>query len=62
MIEIIKLIPFSQIPWPTFLIYYIGLVIGCIVLGWLFVNADGSTAYPLPNLTRFKSLDPRAKV
>jgi uncharacterized protein (TIGR04222 family) len=57
MIEIIKLIPFSQIPWPAFLIYYIGLVIGCIILGWLFVNADGSTAYPLPNLTRFKPLD-----
>ena len=57
MIEIIKLIPFSTIPWPTFLIYYIGLVIGCILLGWLFVNADGSTAYPLPSLTRFKSTD-----
>ena len=54
---IIKLIPFSTIPWPTFLIYYIGLVIGCIILGWLFVNADGSIAYPLPSLTRFKSSD-----
>ena len=57
MIEIIKLIPFSTIPWPTFLIYFFGLVIGCIILGWLFVKFDGSTAYPLPNLTRFNSID-----
>ena len=57
MIEIIKLIPFATVPWPTFLVYYFGLVIGCIILGWLFVSADGSEAYPLPNLTRFNSID-----
>ena len=45
-----------QIPGPTFLLYFIGLSIICIVLGRLWVNADGSTQYPLPELTRFDSV------
>lgn len=48
MIEILL-----QIPGPIFLKYYIILSVICIVLGWLLVNADGSTKYSLPRLTFF---------
>ncbi len=45
-----------RIPGPTFLGYFICLSFVCILLGRLWVNADGSTQYPLPELTRFDPL------
>jgi len=42
-----------QIPGPAFLWYFAGLSVICIVLAWLWARADGSTQYPLPELTRF---------
>ncbi len=45
-----------QIPGPIFLVLFTGLSVVCIFIGWLWVNADGSTQYPLPELTRFDPL------
>ncbi len=42
-----------QIPGPAFIWYFAGLAIIGIVLAWLWARADGSTQYPLPELTRF---------
>lgn len=47
---------FIQIPGPTFLVLFAGLSAICIFIGWLWVNADGSTQYPLPEPTRFDPL------
>jgi len=42
-----------QIPGPVFLAFFIPLVGTCFVIAWLWVNADGTSQYPLPELTRF---------
>lgn len=42
-----------QIPGPNFLWYFAGISIVCIVIGWKWKNADGSTQYDLPELTKF---------
>lgn len=42
-----------QIPGQTFLLYFAVIAVVCIILGWLWANDDGSTAYQLPELTRF---------
>lgn len=42
-----------QISGPNFLWYFAGISIVCIVIGWKWKNADGSTQYDLPELTKF---------
>jgi len=41
-----------RIPGPIFLILYIGISLVCIIVGWWWANADGSTEYLLPDFTR----------
>ena len=45
-----------QIPGPMFLVLFAGLSAICIFIGWLWVNADGSTRYPLPEPTHIDPL------
>jgi uncharacterized protein (TIGR04222 family) len=47
---------FVQIPGPTFLLLFAGLALATIAICWLWANADGSTKYPLPELTRLDSI------
>lgn len=47
---------FVQIPGPTFLILFGGLVTVAIAICWLWMRADGSEDYQLPDLTRFDSI------
>lgn len=43
----------QQIPGPDFLFYFFILAVLCIVIGRVWINADGTTLYPLPKMTRF---------
>lgn len=43
----------QQIPGSTFLWYFAGFSVICILLARLWARADGSTQYPLPEPTRF---------
>ena len=47
---------FVQIPGPTFLLLFAGLALNIIIICWLWINADGSITYQLPDLTRFDSI------
>ena len=47
---------FVQIPGPTFLMLFVGLVTVTISICWLWIRADGSYKYQLPDLTRFDSI------
>lgn len=47
---------FVRIPGPTFLMLFAGLVTATIAICWLWVRADGSYKYQLPDLTRFDSI------
>jgi uncharacterized protein (TIGR04222 family) len=42
-----------RIPGPKFLVFFIALIGACIGIGWLWINADGTGSYPLPELARF---------
>jgi len=43
---------FIRIPGPLFLILFIGLALVCIIVGWWWANADGSTEYLTSDFTR----------
>ena len=47
---------FVQIPGPTFLMLFVGLVTVTITICRLWMRADGSYKYQLPDLTRFDSI------
>ena len=47
---------FVQIQGPTFLMLFVGLVTVTIAICWLWIRADGSYNYQLPDLTRFDSI------
>ena len=40
-----------QLPGPIFLLYFTLLTTFSIAIGWLWVKTDGSTRYPLPEMT-----------
>ncbi len=40
-----------QLPGPIFLVYFTFLSTFCITIGWLWIRADSSIRYPLPEVT-----------
>jgi uncharacterized protein (TIGR04222 family) len=51
MIEMLR-----QIPGPQFLCYYMVLAVFCIVIAFLWANADGTARLELPRLTEFNPI------
>jgi uncharacterized protein (TIGR04222 family) len=54
--RVVVLSTLEEIPGPTFLMLFAGLVIATIAICRLWINADGSKEYLLPDLTHFDSI------